>query len=130
MDVILSQARLPGSKKTAKLSAGEFSHAMLALDRNFWFDAQAAGCGFHSIAMGAVSGDDGLYLDLKPYKKLRVLRHPVMDLLSPKRRAELNGQVDAYCRKLVGSHYAQYEDLLPLVRHPLFRKPLDRKSVV
>ncbi len=124
LDVVLSQSTHLGSKVNAALTRGEFSHASFVIDKDFWFDAVPAGCGIYSPSIDAVPGDDGWYLDVRPYRKIKILRHPVVVLLSDQRRMDLQELARKYCDGLTGTSYARYEMLLPLVRYPLLNRVL------
>jgi hypothetical protein len=126
LDVVLSRSSHLGSKVNARIARGEFSHASFVIDEHFWFDAVPAGCGMYSPAIDAVLGDDGWYLDMRPYRRVRILRHPIVALLSDERRADLQELARKYCNGMTGTSYARYEMLLPLVRYPLLKRVLTR----
>jgi hypothetical protein len=126
LDVVLSQSSRLGSKVNARLARGDFSHASFVIDEHFWFDAVPAGCGKYSPAIDAVPGAEDWYLDLRPYRRVRVLRHPLFAFLSEQRRMELQELAREYCDLMIGTSYARYEMLLPLVRYPLLKRALER----
>ena len=76
----------------------------------------------------AALGDGGWYLDVRPLRNIKVLRHPIVALLSERRRIELQKLANEYCTGLTGTAYARYERLLPLVRYPAVKRILNRWS--
>jgi len=126
LDVVLSRSNHLGSKVNAGVARGEFSHASFVIDDRFWFDAIPAGCGIYSPAIDAVLGDEGWYLDMRPYRKVKILRHPIVAFLSDQRRRDLQELAREYCNGMTGTSYARYEMLLPLVRYPLLKRLLNR----
>jgi hypothetical protein len=126
LDVVLSRSRRLGSKITASIAGGKFSHASVVMDEHFWFDAEPAGCGMFTPFVNSEPDNGQWYVKARSLGQIRVLRHPVIGLLSNNRKEALLESARQYCNDLTGATYSPYERLIPLIRSPAMRQALTK----
>lgn len=125
-DVILTRPEHWISRKIAKKTGGEYSHAALVYDGWLWFESRADGIGFTVRLPTDLEVEQGeaaspWLLDVSEYARIDVFRHPLWNRLSQARKVVALGKLEKSLFQLSGRDYAPLDLVASVGRHKLGR---------